>query len=287
MAEIAAGQHGNVTTAQLRAAGLSPSGIRRRVVAGRLHPELHGVYRVGHRAPSLLAHYAAAVLAAGPGAVLAGRAAARLHELLKTGGPAPEVATTRHRKVSRVLVRRVRSLAPEDVTVSRGIPCTSVARTLVDLAGRLTTEELADLHHVAGVRHRVEPDAVLAALARRPNARGAANLKAVVVGDLPALLSRLEKRFRAHLAASGFPLPGEVNKKTDGRCVDCRFAEHRFTVELDGYLFHRSRKAWEADRQREREAYARGDAFRRFTWRDVVEDTTYMDAVLADHLPRR
>jgi hypothetical protein len=43
-------------------------------------------------------------------------------------------------------------------------------------------------------------------------------------------------------------------------------------VELDGYRYHRSRHAWQNDRKRERDAYARGDQFRRYTWADVVED---------------
>ena len=46
---------------------------------------------------------------------------------------------------------------------------------------------------------------------------------------------------------------------------------HRLTVELDGYRYHRSRHAWELDRRREREARARGDDFRRFTYGDVDE----------------
>jgi hypothetical protein len=53
--------------------------------------------------------------------------------------------------------------------------------------------------------------------------------------------------------------------------VDCRWPEHRLTVELDSYRFHNSRHSWERDRRREREAYARGDAFRRYTWDDVDE----------------
>lgn len=52
--------------------------------------------------------------------------------------------------------------------------------------------------------------------------------------------------------------------------VDCRWVKQKLTVELDGYRYHRSRHAWERDRLREREAYARGDQFRRYTWDDVT-----------------
>jgi very-short-patch-repair endonuclease len=65
-----------------------------------------------------------------------------------------------------------------------------------------------------------------------------------------------------------------------GHRVDCRWPEHRLTVELDSYRYHHSRHAWEQDRQREREARARGDQLRRYTWRDVAEDPEPMLAGL-------
>jgi very-short-patch-repair endonuclease len=65
----------------------------------------------------------------------------------------------------------------------------------------------------------------------------------------------------------------------DGRRVDCRWRDHRLTVELDGYRYHRTRFAWEQDRRREREARARGDEFRRYTFGDVAEEP---EPMLAD-----
>jgi very-short-patch-repair endonuclease len=69
-----------------------------------------------------------------------------------------------------------------------------------------------------------------------------------------------------------------------GRRVDCRWPEHRLTVELDGYRFHNSRYAWEQDRRREREARARDDEFRRYSYADVFEDSAFMLAELRDLL---
>jgi hypothetical protein len=89
-------------------------------------------------------------------------------------------------------------------------------------------------------------------------------------GEAHVLLSKLEKRFLARLRAVGLPLP-RTNRVAGGRRVDCRWPEHRLTVELDSYQFHHTRHAWEQDRKREREAYARGDEFRRYTWGDVFE----------------
>jgi hypothetical protein len=66
------------------------------------------------------------------------------------------------------------------------------------------------------------------------------------------------------------PLP-RTNRPAGGHHVDCRWRERRLTVELDSDRFHNSRHSWELDRRREREACARGDEFRRYTWADVVD----------------
>jgi hypothetical protein len=73
----------------------------------------------------------------------------------------------------------------------------------------------------------------------------------------------------------------------DGRYIDCRWPQLRVTVELDSYRYHHTRYAWEQERQREREARARGDEFRRYTWRDVSEMPDPMLADLRELLSRR
>jgi very-short-patch-repair endonuclease len=78
-----------------------------------------------------------------------------------------------------------------------------------------------------------------------------------------------------------------TNRPASGRRVDCRWPQLRLTVELDSYGFHNSRHAWEQDHRREREAYARGDQFRRYTWADVFDDPTQMLAELRALLGRR
>jgi very-short-patch-repair endonuclease len=117
-------------------------------------------------------------------------------------------------------------------------------------------------------------------------APGAAALRAVLRGDVHVTLSKLEKAFVELLRNAGLPLP-VTNRRAGGRFVDCRWPEHKLTVELDGYRYHSSRHAWEQDRRRERQAYARGDQFRRYTWGDVVDSPrptlTELGAVLDDH----
>lgn len=275
---MASRAHGVVTRAELVGAGISAKEIRQRLDTGSLIAVFGGVYRVGHRAPSVEAHYLAAVKACGDGAVLSGRAAAFLWGLLKGSPPAPEVTAPTERCVKGVKSSRARR-AKRESTVWRGIPITTVARTLVDLAAVLDEAELARACHEAGVRHNTTPKHVEAVLARCPNTKGAGRLRAVLGGEVRVTLSKLEEGFLERLRAVGLPMP-VTNRPAGGRRVDCRWPEHRLTVELDSYRYHHSRHAWENDRRREREAYARGDQFRRYTWGDLYEDPEPMLAEL-------
>jgi very-short-patch-repair endonuclease len=275
LARIAGAQHGVVTRLQLLAAGVSAAAIQRRVHKGLLLPQHPGVYRVGHRAHSVEAIYIAAVLACGAGALLCGRAAAHLFALLKGAAPAPEVMTPTERRVAGILTRRCRRLDGRDATTFRAIAVTTVPRTLVDLASCLSLDELARACHEAGVIYRTTPAHVRAVLERRPNSPGAANLKRVLNGDVNVSLSALERCFLGLLRENHLELP-RTNRVRGGRRVDCHWPARQLTVELDGYRFHASRHAWEADRRREREARARGEEFRRYTYGDVFEEPRLM-----------
>jgi Transcriptional regulator, AbiEi antitoxin len=275
IALIASGAHGVVTRRELLDSGVTSKRIRRRVEHGSLIPVHRGVYRVGHLAPSLEARYFAAVKACGPGALLAGRAAAHLWGLIKGSPPKAEVLAPNDRRVRGVVVHRARGTDLAETGRRRGIPITNVPRTLVDLASSLPEDGLARACHEAGVRYKTTPRQVEAVLIRLPNAPGRAKLMRVLHGDVRVTLSRLESRFLNRLRKADLPLP-VTNRVADGRRVDCRWPERRLTVELDSYRFHNSRHSWEQDRQREREARARGDEFRRYTWADVVEEPRLM-----------
>jgi len=172
MARIAGSAHGVVTREELRRAGISAAAIKHRLRTGALLREHRGVYRVGHRAPSVEARYLAAVRACGRHALLSGLAAAHLLGIVRGPAPPPEVTATTERRVGGVATRRSRHFEPRDATTWRGIPVTSVARTLVDLATMLQVDDLARACHEAGVRHGTTPAAVESALARRPGSRG-------------------------------------------------------------------------------------------------------------------
>jgi hypothetical protein len=286
IAAKAKNQHGNITRAQLLDLGLSSAAVGRRVVNGLLHPEYLGVYRVGHCAPSTLARYAAAVLACGDGAVLCGPAAAWLYGLLRRSRPAPEVITEANRRVRGVIVHRARQLAASDVRTWEGIPVLTIPRLIVDLAGALSLDLVAKIHHEAWIRFKVQPEAIEEVLERRPTAKGAAGLRAVIHGDTPVVLSRLERGFLVFVREHGFPMP-LVNRPEGAHYIDCRYLGERVTIELDSFRFHNTRLIWEQDRQRDRDAHDRGDRLRRFTWHDVFVDQSHMLRQMNRLLPRK
>jgi very-short-patch-repair endonuclease len=283
VAWIAGRAHGVVTREELMDAGLTRRQIAHRLRTGALLIEFPGVYRAGHRAPSTEARYMAAVKACGKGAVLSGLAAAHLFGLLKGAAPPPEVTAPTERRVKGIKTHRRRKMNPRDTTTSRRIPITTVPRTLVDLSSLLSLDDLARAVHEAAIRHRTTPVLVEQALARTPRVRGAANLRRVLRGDAHVTLSALERRFLELLREQDLPLP-QTNKEAGAHYVDCRWPDHKLTVELDSYRYHHTRHAWEQDRRRDRDARARGDAIRRYTWTDVFEDPEPMLAELRELL---
>jgi very-short-patch-repair endonuclease len=286
IAQLANRSHGVVSREDLIRIGMTKAQIRSRLARGDLIPIHRGVFRVGHAAPSLEARYFAAVKAAGQGALLCGRAAAHLLGLLRRPPPQPEVLTTRRRQPSGVKISRCRAIDRRDRTSWRGVPVTTVPRTIIDLAAVLDPPDLAQAFHEAAVRHRVKPESVETILARRHNWPGARELQRVIRGDEPVSLSKLESSFIAAVRRARLPLP-ETNVPAGTRRVDCRWPDHRLTVELDSYRYHNTRHAFEHDRQREREARARGDEFRRYTWADVSEAPGPMLADLRALLERQ
>jgi predicted transcriptional regulator of viral defense system len=139
LAELAARQHGVVALAQLLALGFGAGAIAYRLKVGRLHLLHRGVYAVGHRPPSPLATAMAAVLACGPNAALSHRSAGALWRILPRWHSPVEVTAPTKRDHPAIHVHRSRHI---DTTVHYGIPVTTPARTLVDLADVLNPKHL-------------------------------------------------------------------------------------------------------------------------------------------------
>jgi hypothetical protein len=171
IAALAARQHGVVSRAQLLALGLGQGAIDHRVVRGLLHPVHRGVYAVGHSVLGPRGQWLAAVLAAGPGAVLSHSSAAALWGIRDAARARPEVTVARRRRLTSVTTHRI-ALAEDEITINDGIPVTTPARTLVDLAEQLTPQRLERAVHEAEYRRLTSPLSVDALLTRHPKRRG-------------------------------------------------------------------------------------------------------------------
>ena len=282
IARIAARSKGIVSRRELLKAGVGSDAIKGRIRRGTLIPEHAGVYRVGHSAPSTEASYMAAVKACGGSAALAGMAAAHWMGLVKGRPPTAEVVAPTGRDVAGVITRRSRRI---ERWTFNGIPTTTVARTLVDIAKRLDDDyQLGNAVHEAQVRYGTTPKQVEQVLKHRFQSPGAKRLRRTIRGDTHISLSALERKFLQRLREAGLPLPDQTNKVAGAYRVDCRRIKQKLTVELDSYRFHNTRHAFEQDRKRERDAYARGDDFRRYTWGDVYEHPEQMLAELRELL---
>jgi hypothetical protein len=185
-----------VELTQLVALGMTESGVRKRVAAGRLHRVFRGVYAVGHRRLTKHGLWMAAVLASGDGAVLSHLSAGELLNLRRSGNIIHVTSPTRSRKgLKGIRLHQPRVLLPEHVTTVDGIPVTSVPRVLADLAGTLDKQQLKRVWQEAQRQGLLDVNAVKP-LARQPR-RGIAKLNALIddAEDVPDTKSEFEHRF--------------------------------------------------------------------------------------------
>jgi hypothetical protein len=271
IARLAARQHGVVTRAQLLAAGVGRGAIEQRLRRRILHRLHHGVYAVVHPSVSSEGRDLAAVLACGPRAALSHQSAAALWELRPPWRGPVHVTAGRAGARPGIVVHRSRDLSTADVARHRGIPVTTPARTLRDLAGILPEAALRRAVNEAQVRRLVRADE----LEQRPPGR-----RALVVSSADgATRSALEDRFLAFLAGHGLP-PPQVNARVEGLEVDFFWPRHGLVVELDGFAFHHTRLAFETDRRRDAALQAAGLRVVRVTDRRLTGDAAGLAAQL-------
>src|SRR4051794_21995068 len=258
VARIAGRQHGVISVAQLLAAGLSHRAIQVRIRAGRLHRVHRGVYAVGHKNLTFQGWWMAAVLACGEGAVLSHLSAAMHWGLLKTRRAPVDVTvpTTGGRQRRKgIRVHRSTRLTPRAVTIRRGIPTTTPARTILDL------------------RRVVDRATLEAAIAR-------AEIEHLHIEDLPGLLheptrSELERRFLRLCKRHGLSKP-EVNVRIGPYEVDFLWREHMVIVETDGYATHGGRSAFNGDRTRDARLRMMGYSVQRFGYQHVMHEAAFV-----------
>jgi hypothetical protein len=218
--------------------------------------------------------YLAAVLACGPGAALSHRSAADLWGL-RRGSFQIEVTVTRGRVGQRgIKVHRSRILAEDDVATLDHISVTTVARTLLDLAGVIPARDLERAVDRAERLDLFDLAAVERVLSRAGGRGGVATLRRCIAAWRPShTRSELEDRHRELVLAAGLPAP-QLNVLLDGEErtheVDAFWPSHRLVVQLDGFEYHRTRRDRERDSATDADLALAGYRVLRLTWDDVI-----------------
>jgi very-short-patch-repair endonuclease len=269
--EIAARQHGVVSRAQLLAAGFPARTVDRRVSMGRLLVMHRGVYRVGPIAPPPAAEMAAS-MACGPHALVAFHNAAWIWKVLSTrSGPVRVILTRGHRRRPGIRIYRLGSVAYDERTVHEGIPVTTPARTLYDLASTLPALAL-DRAVAEAIALRLVTIDELAAMAKRHHGRGGAGrLEAAIEGGPPARIrSKAEEKFLRLVRRAKVKAP-LVNTMVAGHEVDFYWPDECLAVEVDGRPYHSSPRASRRDRRRDGAMVETGIRVLRIAWEDIVD----------------
>ncbi len=282
--ELAGRQHGVVARRQLLDVGIGPRAIGARLARGYLHSIHHGVYAVGHSGLTRYSRWVAAVLACGPGAVLSHRSAATLWGLLDMSTQ-PEVTRPGRFRKRPGIVARFGVVPADERTAREGIPVTSVSRTILDLAGLGARRQAQRAMHEADVRQLTDRLSVPDLLVRYPRRHGAPLLRDLLADD-PGIRgapgNRIEDKFADLLDRHGISRPRfNPHLSIAGRQFrpDCLWPEDKLLVELDGAAVHRTRKAFEKDRERDRVLLTAGYRTMRVTWRQLDREP---DSLIAD-----
>jgi very-short-patch-repair endonuclease len=298
IASVARGQEGLITREQLEACGLSSSQIKRWARDRRLHLLLRTVYVLGAPNVGPRTRMRAATLAC-PGAVISHRSAAALLRLRDVPPVVIDVIppVERGRKIDGIKAHRVAFPGPGEVRTAYGIPCTTVARVLVDLAGTHGIDELRKAVEMAATRRVLDIAAVEAVLAKGKR-RGAPALRSVLGEWRPvaetARHSTIRSLFEAKLlplvAAANLPIP-EMNARvrTADRVleVDLLWPDQRFVVEADSRKHHAIEVAFERDHKRTRELLAAGYGVLRVSWREAEREPEAVVGVIRSELEAR
>ncbi|WP_040491012.1 DUF559 domain-containing protein [Ilumatobacter nonamiensis] len=277
---IARRQHGVVARHQTE---LSSSSWQRATTNGTFVPIHRNVARLVGTADTSRQRIAAAVLAAGDGALASHRSAALLHGIPTVDPPPVDVIVPRTRMGDRttyirgldgVVVHRPSDLMRLKPHRQDNISCTSILRTLLDL-GAVAAD---DVHGAVG--HALTNDlasiAAIETVLQQHARRGRAGVTALRSAlddwaiDAKPADSVLEPAMRRLVSAYGLP-PIEFHPFVGGREVDFRVVGTPIVIECDGWRYHgRARDQFERDRDNDAEFAAHGWIVLRFTYRKIT-----------------
>lgn len=288
LAELATRQHGVVSTRQLARLGYTRSSASKANGVGRLHRIHRGVYRVGHRQLSWEGRCLAAVLAARP-SVASHWSAAWLWGLLQSRPGTLHVTCPKTRHSKRPFVTHTADLQAVDRAVRDGIPVTSLARTILDLAADSRPKAVRRYIQRADDAHLFDLRAMHDLLERTSGHRGRADV--LVALDIyedaaPFTRSGLERRFLEVAREAGLAEPS-MNAFVAGHEIDAYWEAERFGVELDVFETHGGRLSFEEDRVRDDELLLAGVETTRVTGQRLDREPGAVVESVRRHLERR
>lgn len=281
IARLAGKQHGVAARRQLRDLGLLDGAIDDRITSGYLQPLFRGTFAIGHRAISRKSRMLAATLACESGTVLSHGSAAELLGLWDKQLPVVHVIPPNWsgRKVPDIRWHRVRLPASDEIVVRDRIRCTTISRTIVDMAGQSGWGQLRRLVEQAAILRLLDPEEIDLVLSRGRR-RGAPRLRAVLSPwrSLPKDLrirSRLEARLLPILIEEGLPPPRcNARFQIEGHRleIDMLWEKQRLAIETDGEETHGTPVAFQRDRLRDQLLLAAGYRTARITWLQVHDE---------------
>jgi very-short-patch-repair endonuclease len=267
-----AARDGVIGRAELFALGVDRGSISWSLKTGSLHLLYPGVYAVGHTKLTRRGRWRAAVLACGPGACLSHRDAAALHDIRQNSRRAIDVTApgrSRHNRAG-ISIHRPRFLHPDDVTIGDGIPVTTLARTLLDLAEVVSPTHLRRAWDESQRLGLFDLNAVIATCARARGRRGLKHVKVLLAeeADVTHTKSEMQSLFDDMLRHNPQLKRPVQNATLHGREVDGLYEDEHIVIELDSYEFHgRTHRQHERDREKQLYLQKKGYNVVRLTWR--------------------
>jgi len=287
--ELALKNGGSITSSEMQALGVSREWIARRTADGWLERVAHSTYVL----PGATSRWKATLSAACHrlGAVVSHESAAQLHGIggVRPGSLVVTVPVRRSNRFPGVEVRQKTDLAPDQVVTRSGLPVTTPARTLIDLAERLGPRRLGQIVDSAVAERLTTYQAVaelLSLLGRRgkPGVRSMRVVLADRVDSTTPPATVLEARVLEIIELGGLPRPttqfhAPWLRAVHGR-VDFAYEDHRIVIEADSRRWHTLADAFLEDRERDNLAQLAGWRVLRFTWWDVEERADYVASTI-------
>lgn len=276
--QVAISQGGVIRLDQALTCGISAESITRRLRSGQWQRIARSAYRLLDMGnPSQRVRAAVAVL---PKAIASHESAAELHIVprMATGKAIVTVHSKTTHSFPGVIIHRTRDLAESHTTVVDGLPVTTLARTIVDLAAKLHPRHLEAIVDdlVTSKRLDLEELSDLATSIARRGKPGSSVMRDLIAEfqgrDIP-FASRLERLGLAVLLNAGLPRPSLEHPAPWDRTkrIDAAYPDQKVGIEWDSKAWHAQAAAFQRDRVRDRQALLQGWRVFRFTWHDVTE----------------